>query len=410
MPLIFKPIILTFTAFYLPGYRGGGPIRTIANLVERLGVEFDFRIVTSDRDLGDQHPYSSVKVDAWNQVGQARVFYASPSSKSLWDFARLMRDTPHDILYLNSFLHPKFTLLPLLACKLRLVPRAQIVVAPRGELSKGAFELKRWKKAPFTRLANCMGLFDSALWQASSEFESADIQRVIGVGKSGVKLARNIAMSPDLLPRLPLLLDEDKTHPPPIDKVALRVCFLSRIAPMKNLDYALKVLAHVKVPIQFQIYGPRELSAYWEECEALIRQLPANVLVTYGGSIENAQVRSVIAKNDLLFVPTRGENFGHVFIEALSAGVPILVSDRTPWRDLKEQKIAWDIPLEQPDEFVRAVEEAAGFDAVKRAEMRARCAGFARDRAEDSVSVNMNRNLFLRATSLRNFSPLIKYK
>ncbi|MBK8317250.1 MAG: glycosyltransferase family 4 protein [Betaproteobacteria bacterium] len=178
----------------------------------------------------------------------------------------------------------------------------------------------------------------------------------------------------------------EKTLPPMV-KVGLRVCFLSRIAPMKNLDYALKVLAHVKAPVQFHIYGPKELPAYWEECEALIRQLPPNVLVTYGGSVENSQVRSVIAMHDLFFVPSRGENFGHVFMEALSAGVPILVSDKTPWRDLKEQKLGWDISLEQLDEFVRAVEEAAGFDALMRAEMRTRCVSFARDKAEDSEAL-----------------------
>ena len=77
-----KPIILIFTAFYLPGYRGGGPIQTIANMVDCLSDDFDFRIVTSDRDLGDSNSYPNVVVDDWNSVGKAMVFYISSNYSS----------------------------------------------------------------------------------------------------------------------------------------------------------------------------------------------------------------------------------------------------------------------------------------------------------------------------------------
>ena len=87
-----KPIILTFTSFYLPGYRGVGPIRTIANMVERLGDDFDFCIVTTDRDLGDKQQYSNVQVDARSVVGNAKVFYASTATCLLAGFARFMRE------------------------------------------------------------------------------------------------------------------------------------------------------------------------------------------------------------------------------------------------------------------------------------------------------------------------------
>lgn len=395
-----KPIILTFTAFYLPGYRGGGPIRTIANMVERLGDEFDFRIVTTDRDLGELHPYQSIKVNAWNQVGKAQVFYSSPASRSLLGIVQLIRATQHDVLYLNSFFNSAFTLKPLLARWLGLLPRVAVVLAPRGELSEGAFKLKHWKKASFTKLAIVMGLFHRLKWHASTQFEAADILRVITADSSHTKIAVNVASDLSALPNTgrrnasELENERDATQ-----NSTLHICFLSRISPMKNLDYALKVLAQVMAPVQFNVYGPKELPEYWNECELLIKQLPPNISVTYCGSVENAQVRSVIAMNDLFFVPSRGENFGHVFMEAMSAGVPILVSDCTPWRDLQAQKLGWDIALEQPEAFVRAVEEAAAFDHLKRAEMRVSCIAFAYHKAEDREALEMNKNLFLSAVT-----------
>jgi hypothetical protein len=71
------PVILTFTGCYLPGYKGGGPIRTIANMVAVLKDEFDFRIVTSDHDLGDRTAYPGIQVNTWEKVAGAQVLYLS---------------------------------------------------------------------------------------------------------------------------------------------------------------------------------------------------------------------------------------------------------------------------------------------------------------------------------------------
>jgi len=45
-----EPTILCFVPHYLPGFRAGGPTRSIANLVEWLGDEYRFAIISLDRD------------------------------------------------------------------------------------------------------------------------------------------------------------------------------------------------------------------------------------------------------------------------------------------------------------------------------------------------------------------------
>jgi glycosyltransferase involved in cell wall biosynthesis len=391
-----KPLILTFTSFYLPGYRGGGPIRTIANMVEKLSDDFDFRIVTTDRDFGDRQPYPNIHVDAWNDVGKAKVFYASAATCTLADFARLMRETPHDLLYLNSFFNPRFTLRPMFARWLGLVPKRPLVVAPRGEFSEGALRIKSWKKKPFIQLARIIGLFDGAYWHASTEMEVSDIQRELPVSAEHVRVPHNITVAPDLLqktehsPELKISNDESTGR-------ALRVCFLSRIAPMKNLEYALGILARVNMPIDFNIYGPKEDAEYWGKCQTLIEDLPANIKVMYCGSVDHAEVKNVIGRHDIFFVPSRGENFGHVFMESLSAGVPILVSDQTPWRELQNRGLGWDIPLNQPENFVKAIEAAAQFSGMQRRQMKLYCLDFARQKADDPSALKLNRALFVQA-------------
>lgn len=398
MPPTLKPIILTFTSFYLPGYRGGGPIRSIANMVERLSNDYEFLIVTTDRDLDDQCPYQGVNVDAWNQVGKARVFYASPSTRTLRGITKLLQETKYDLLYLNSFFDATFTIPVLLARWLRRLPDRPTIVAPRGEFSEGAFKLKLWKKAPFVKLVRFMRIYAGVTWHASTELEALDIKRVMDSKSLPVSIAENVTIASDMLENESALINSTA-----IEKVRakeyLSVCFLSRISPKKNLDFALRVLARVTVPVQFTIYGPHEDPAYWNMCQKLIEQLPEHIKVTYVGGVPHEKVRASLAKHDLFFLPTRGENFGHVFIEAWSAGLPVLVSDQTPWRGLEQQQLGWDISLDLPDVYVRALEDAAKFDNIQREQMRQCCLQFASEQAKGDESTAKNRRLFSAALS-----------
>ena len=60
--------------------------------------------------------------------------------------------------------------------------------------------------------------------------------------------------------------------------------------------------------------------------------MPPHVVVDYKGEVLPPDVPSVFASADLFVFPTKGENFGHVILEALSVGTPVLTSDQTPWR------------------------------------------------------------------------------
>src|SRR5690606_28454876 len=136
-----RAIVLILLPSYLPGFKAGGPVRSIANLVDSLGAEFDFRILCLDRDLGEAGPYRDMVSDRWMRVGHAMVHYASPALCGPLGLSRLIGTTPHDILYLNSFFSPRFTIAPLVARRLGLVPRRPAIIAPRGEFSAGALML-----------------------------------------------------------------------------------------------------------------------------------------------------------------------------------------------------------------------------------------------------------------------------
>lgn len=391
--------VLTFVAHYLPGFRWGGPVRTIANMVEHLADEVDFRIVTADRDVGDTVPYPEVAVNAWNRVGEARVFYAPPGRRSTQAFARLMEETPHDVLYLNSFFHPVFTIRPLLARRLGLVPRRPCVIAPRGEFSPGALSLKGWKKRPYIVLSRLLSLYDDVRWQASSEREAEDIRRSFGAPAASITVAPNLP---------PPAVSYRERRGPRDAGASLRVCFLSRIAPKKNLDFALRVLARVSVPVEFDIYGPVSHEAYWQRCRALMRDLPAHVKVVYHGEVSPETVMDVFAAHDLFLFPTRGENFGHVILEALSAGTPVLTSDQTPWT-AQASEGCMALPLERERSFTDIIEDLAGLgpiDLERRREAAWRSArGFARADGAAERNLELFRDAAIRSADSGGGAP-----
>jgi glycosyltransferase involved in cell wall biosynthesis len=294
-----------------------------------------------------------------------------------------------DTVYLNSFFDPIFTQRILWARRLGRLGTVPVILAPRGEFSSGALQLNQTKKRLYLRLSSFIGLYRGLTWQASSELERADIQRHLRfVRTADIRIAMNLA---------PLEEPTDGAWSPRPDGEPLRVCFLSRIAPMKNLDFALRVLAAVRAPVVFTVYGPKEVPAYWAECERLIARLPPNVRVDYGGSVHPDAVKQTMAQHDLFCFPTRGENYGHVIHEALHAGLPVLISDQTPWGAVAERGVGWACPLNDVADFARTIDEVAAWEAEHLARVRTRATAFAKEKTIDAKVLQANKAVFTSA-------------
>lgn len=337
-----KPIII-FCAYYLPGYKAGGPIRSIANIVESLSDEYDFYIVTKDRDSFDQNCYTGIFVDQWNKVGKAHVFYTSPKF-SYRQIKNLLNERTYHRLYLNSFFSIRFSFIPFLLNYFNKGKVIKTILAPRGEFSEGALELKSFKKRLFIKTISFFNLYKDVIWQASSKYEEEDIKNIMHSCKINSLIAPN-------LPRIFNDVDYENQF-----FETLKIVYVSRISPKKNLIFALDTLKKIKFNVEFSVFGVIDDNSYWKKCEQIIETLPSNIKVIYCGSIPNDQVFSILSRSHLFFLPTKGENYGHAIVEAFMAGIPVLISDTTPWRDLEVQGVGWDIPLRDTIKYVNVIE------------------------------------------------------
>lgn len=364
-------------------------------MVETLGDEIEFLIVTRDRDCGSSQPYTGVKVDLWNNVGKAQVFYASPTMFSWCGFRKIVTSRPHDLVYLNSFFSPRSTGVLLLLRHLGRTELKPIVIAPRGEFSPGGLQIKFTKKWIYIAIVKLLRLYRGMIWQASSEYEAQDIRRMM----PGV--ASNIIVAPDLLSTSPFRVEDKRPRATGVMRDnRLRLVFVSRISPKKNLVYLLEILQKVKANINLSIFGPLEDLRYWEECKKLIHKLPSNTSVQYRGELSPNEVPNVFAEHDVFAFPTRGENFGHVIFESLAAGTCVVLSDQTMWKKDESGSVEV-IPLEDPDDWAVAIDRWALRSEKELAVLRDAAIAYAREYIASNPAVNQNRALFQHAVNGR---------
>jgi glycosyltransferase involved in cell wall biosynthesis len=150
----------------------------------------------------------------------------------------------------------------------------------------------------------------------------------------------------------------------------------------------------VRAPVSFDIVGPQEDPAYWRECEALIAAVPPNVAVSYRGAITPEQVFGTLSNYDLFLFPSRGENYAHVIAESISVGTMVLVSQFTPWRNLEEDGVGWDVDLSDTGRFVEVIEHLALQAPSDRMKLRDRARASAIVRLSDPDALEQNRSLF----------------
>lgn len=335
--------ILVLNGQYLPGYKGGGPIQSCVNMIENLSDKFKFKVICADRDYKSTEPYKAVKINEWNEIGSASVYYMSPEKQNFKGFKEVLNGTDYDVLYFNGFFSPIFTVKPLILRRLGKLKQSRGIIAARGDFT-GGLENKRLKKYAYIGVAKIIGLYKRLLWHVTSDMEKDDVKKFFP--KEKVFCVANLPAK-----------YEEKSPVTIKEKGKLRLVFISRIFPKKNLLFALEVLKDIKEgEIIFDIYGPMEDKSYWAECKKKIVELPKNVKAQYCGEISHEDIPRIFEQYHAFFFPTLGENYGHIIVEAMMNNcLCILSKGVTPW-DGYIEIIGLGAELKETQRFVNDIE------------------------------------------------------
>mgnify|MGYP002622929197 CR=1 FL=1 len=376
-----KKKVLIFADWFLPGYKAGGPIKSIKNLITFLKNEYDFFVVTSDKDFGDKESYPNIKLNEWIETTDYQIYYADSNHQSKSNFSKLIHEVSPSFIYINGVFSPKFSIIPLLVSK--KIKSAKTIVAPRGMLGSGALKIKSKKKKIFLILAKARGIYKSIFWHATTSEEAMDVQKLFGKNAS-IRVAEN----------LPAKHNFNLENKP--DKNPTKFIFCSRICEKKNLLFAINVFSKVNPSLNFvfDIYGPIEDDKYWDKCQSIIQSKLLQSKITYKRELTPNEVYSVHEKYHFYILPTFHENYGHSIVEAMQSGCVPIISNNTPWVNLKEKKVGWAIPLEEKSSYIKAIENAINMSNQEYSELSICTVNYINENIYSKEIIDRNYKLF----------------
>lgn len=337
--------VLIITDGFFPGKKYGGPPVSVHNFCS-LMKEYECYIVARNHDLGETAPYEGIS-EGWNVRDNCKVLYLSNGDYNPSAFEKVICELNPDIIYLQGLFQSCIVPCLFLAKKHNI----RVLLAPRGELCKGAFR-KKYKKIPYICALHAFGLLRGVNFQSTSEEETEAVHKYLRADYNRIHFLTNI-------PSLPVAEYEKERK----TAGSAQLVFLSRIHSKKNLLGAIRALGGVKGKVDFHIYGPIEDEQYWKECEAEASKLPSDIRVKYCGLVSHDGVHRVFSSYDAFLFPTFSENYGHVIVEALVVGCPVIISDQTPWNDVNEWGAGYAIPLKDTSAFTEAIQQIVDCDS-----------------------------------------------
>ncbi|CAN5690159.1 hypothetical protein BH11BAC3_BH11BAC3_39510 [soil metagenome] len=338
-------IFITIEWFH-PAYKAGGPVQSIANLVDQYRQEgVQFKIFCSSTDLDDT-VNEGVQFDAWNNYNNyTQVWYTSPAKRSVSVMLREIKQCNASVLFAIGIYSGYYNLVPLLFSKVPVK-----IMSVRGMVHPGALSQKAFKKKIYLSLIKLIGLQKRCSFHATDTTEQHFIQQTFGIGVNTF-VAGNY-------PRLFKLQTAS-------DKQAgiLQLVTIALVSPMKNIALVLDALKDCSQHINYHIYGPIKDEVYWQLCQEKITVLPKHIKVTYHGNVVPTKVEASLQLMKVFIMPSKSENFGHAIIEALSAGKPVITSHYTPFNNLHNEMAGSNVSIDNTHELTAAIDFFAAMPA-----------------------------------------------
>ena len=331
---------MIMASLFWPQKKSGGPPISIMNLVLSIKDDFDIYIISKNHEINEDKPLEDVR-DGWNQFSFGKAYYVPKGKHSLKNILSLIDFVSPDVIYQNSFFSAD-DMLPVLLYK-KKHKNVKIVVAPRGEFYPERLSQGKFKKKTYGYVLKYTGMLKDVFFQGTNQDECRQIKKNLYIPDRHLLNIQNIAA---------VSVQSEKVLQK--KRGELRLVYIARIHPTKNLLNAIRWLSKVRGKVIYDIYGSVEDEEYWMQCKKIMEKLPDNIQVNYKGMVEHDRVSEVISDYHAYYMPTTGENFGHSIVEALLTGRPVIISDQTPWTDVNNVG-SYAISLEKPEKFIESL-------------------------------------------------------
>ena len=323
----------------------GGPARSTQGLVAALrqnGVEAWLLSMTPGEE-------------PWLSGFDASAFL-SVDSRGYFAWKRVVRKAIEKLRPDLLHLHQIWTLDLHAAAVVAREMKIPYVLAPRGSLEPWALAQKALKKKIAMALYQRYDLNHAVALHATAEAEAKQFE-ALGL-RAPIFLSVNAVNVPEYLPDWNQHADGKR-----------RVLFLSRVHYKKGLLELVQAWGLARPRgWKVEIVG-FDSDGYLEKCLNVARQLGVEEDFIYTGSLQDEAKWSAYRRADLFVLPSYSENFGIVVAEALYAGLPVITTKGTPWREIDGTCGWWvDLGIEP---LAKAIRHAVDLSDAERCAMGA---------------------------------------
>ena len=322
----------------------GGPTTAMWNLLEALHRrEMNVDLVTTGNELEMGSTAASMREVVHNGTTvryfrRQTQFYHVSLPLLRWLMTNIRQ---YDVVHV----HGLFTFAPLVAAWCAWAAKVPYIVRPHGTLNRWGRERRRpaLKRASLALLEGPILRHAARVHFAShSELQQA---AEVGIAMQAIVCPLGIDIAPAALP-------EQQQPAGSADTPDLTVLFLSRIVPIKNLDRLLEAFAlvareHSNATLVIAGDGPQELV---RALHAQAERLALGAQVRWLGFVHKEHKAGILANATLLVLPSASENFGVAVVEAMAAGIPVVVSDGVGIADIVAESgagVVFDGTVEQ---------------------------------------------------------------
>jgi glycosyltransferase involved in cell wall biosynthesis len=358
--------VLHVTPYFAPAYRYGGPPRSILGLCRALGdAGVDVEVFTTTAN-GDE-PLAPAPEGIVHEGVRVRYFPLAWPQR-YWR-ARGLRTAlgraaaGADLIHVHGI----WNMTSWAGVAAARAAGKPYVVSPRGMLQPEARQRHREMKSLAYWGIERANLRGAALLHATSALEGRELTPYgppVMLIPNGVTIQPAVADSIERLRARAGLNAGDEV-----------VTFLGRLHPIKRLDLlaeAFAIVHHARPNTRLLIAGPDE-GGYRQDVEALFA--PVSSVTRWLGSVDSEAIAALLGSTDVLVQCSDSESFGMSVAEALSAGVPVVVTKNSGWAEVDVIGCGFSVahePVSIADGILRVL------DHVDRDALRARARAWAR--------------------------------
>ncbi|EOT1824042.1 glycosyltransferase [Vibrio vulnificus] len=324
--------LLFVSPSFFPATKYGGPIFSTLNVCRELAKkndEIEIEIHTTNANFDSRLEVNTKVPIELKELNGVRIHYHSEMILNRFSPSLLItlvrKIANFDIVHSQSI----FSISTPVSIIMCFLLKKKIVVSPRGSLGEWCLEKRGFFKKLWLRLF-FRPFVRSIYWHVTAENEASEVMRLFPqVGDNSILLIPN-----GINKRSDVYLDKDALfNCLKISGVESFIASSGRIDKKKGFDYTIRSLAlidNVHLIIMGEDYGEKQ------ELIELSDKLGVSHRVHFVGHLDESLKWSLYKYADLFVLNSRHENFGNVYLEALSCGTPIVASTETPWHFINE--------------------------------------------------------------------------